>query len=746
VTTRSSERLVVNPEARVSWVQGRIHLSAPWLSSPIKSDHPSLLHLLQFFSEPSSLSKARRRLPGVAPEELDGIIRQLKRFEILVPVRPSHEVAAELTVCLPRRGSADSTQGGITRGITVLFVVPVDLCLHNASYCPHPTGLFLANIAHRRGHHLRFVSEEDPGEDPLAALQRQADVVLAKIDEVREEGGLPVAGLSCFSSALYQSTMLLGAVLRARHPDLPILVGGHHPAIASESLLAYIGSEIPFVEGAELPSLDGSRWLDRARQATQLIRRRRDRVFDYIFAGRADRSFPDVLDGLKQRYRRPDRPLVLPPSPFSRDEMRRFRYAPEVFDGLALAERDPQSIGICFSFGCPQRCSFCIQSSLPHPWCAVEPQHAIETLTLLHDRHGVSHVVLGDANFGVSRAWRQHFLEAAAQASWARSLALLFEVSVLRFDVEDPGLLDRLDLHLQVGVETASREMLKRVRKAQDPDLYLARLKRLIQELSPHTTSMLIMLIVGLPGETKESLIESFRFLFEECRINDYPRVTIGAQPYLPLAGTESVAQTDRFAEELGFRSSRVEWWFGAAERRFAGLRPSRGLSLDYCHAIVNRIEKGNVPAEWTGSASEAIRKSERGRLASWLSNPLIAVQSCRMATRKAAQTVLDQMRRAAAAPELARDGSGGEAPQERSGAGPGGVAGWRMTADAFRSVAERSGGASVLEMSGPEFVGRCDFARGFETEILSLEVGHVLPRPIEKNVEAGYWLIQRVE
>ncbi len=745
--TRSTDRLVINPEARVNWVEGRIHLSTPELSSPIKSDHPSLLRVLQFFSKASSLSKARKELSCVAPGQVDGIIRQLTRFGILVPAGPSHAVGADESVLLTCHDRVESARHDTKQGVTILFIVPVDLGMRNSCCSPHPSGIFLANIAHRRGHDLRFVAEEDPGEDPLAALQRQADVLLGKVEEVCEEGGLPVVGLSCFSSALYQSTMLLGAVVRARYPDLPILVGGHHPAIASESLVAYVGSEIPFVEGADLPSMDGSRWLDRVRKATQVIRGRHDRVFDYIFVGRADRSFPDVLDGLKQRYRRPDRPVFLRPSPYSRDEMRRVRYAPEIFDKLALAERGPQSIGICFSFGCPQRCSFCIQSNVAHPWCAVEPQHAVETLTLLHDRHGIRHVVMSDANFGNSRAWRRRFLEAAVQKSWARSLSLLCEVSVLQFDVDDPGMLDGLDLHLDVGVETASRQMLRRMRKAPDPDRYLVRLKRLIQDVGPHTTSMLLMLIVGFPGETKESLIETFRFLFEECGINDYPSVTIGAQLYLPLAGTESIALADRFADELGFVSSRVDWWFGAAGCRHAGLRPSSGLSLAYCEAVVDRIEKENEPAEWTGPVGLAIKKSQREKLARWLTNPLISVQACRLATRQAARAVLDDLRRAAARPE---PGPGGCArsgdQQDDNSCDAGGASSWRMTAEAFRSVAARSGGASILEWSGPQFIGQGDFIQRVEPDIMSLAVGQVLPRPIEKDLKAGYWLIQRVE
>jgi hypothetical protein len=511
--------------------------------------------------------------------------------------------------------------------------------------------------------------------------------------------------------------------------------------------VAYVGSEIPWIEGADQPSMDGSRWLDRVRKATGVIRSRQDRVFDYIFVGRADRSFPDVLDGLRQRYQRPDRPVFLSPSPYSRDEIRRFRYEPEIFDKLAFAERGLQSMGICFSFGCPQRCSFCIQSNWTHPWCGVEPQHAVETLALLYERHGIRHVTLGDANFGASRAWRRQFLEAAVQESWARSLSLDCEASVLQFDVDDPGVLDGLDLRLQVGVETASRQMLRLMRKASDPDRYLARLKRLIQEVSSHTTSMMLMLIVGFPGETKESLNESFRFLFEECRVNDYPRVTIAAQPYMPLAGTESVALTERFAEEFGFASSRVDWWFRAVDSRYVGLRPSSGLSLAYCQAIVERIANEYEPSAWLKRASPTFKRSRREKLARWLSNPLMSVQSCRLATRQAARAVLDDLRRAAAWPEPGRDCSGGSRDQ-RSGRGPdsGGAPGWRMTAEAFQSVAEQSGGAGMLEWSDPRFVGQGDFMPRFEADILSLAVGQVLSRPIEQKVEAGYWLVHRVE
>ena len=73
---------------------------------------------------------------------------------------------------------------------------------------------------------------------------------------------------------------------------------------------------------------------------------------------------------------------------------------------------------------------------------------------------------------------------------------------------------------------------------------------------------------------------------------------------------------------------------------------------------ITERIEKENEPAEWRKSASLTIKRSRREKLAQWLSNPLISVQSCRLATEQAARAVLDDLRRAAARPEPRPDGA----------------------------------------------------------------------------------------
>jgi len=717
--------LVLNPQARLSWERGRIHLRTPQLTSSIRSNHPWLLNVLQFFARPHSATDARRQLSNLVPGNLDSAIDLLVHHGVLVPSRPVHDAGPAAGSRSALRRLAREARETQDADLRVLFVVPVDLMQYGSCPCPHPTGLFLSNIVRQRGHQFRFTAEENGSHDPLGGLQQQADILLARIAEACEEGRLPVVGISCFTSMLYQSTMLLAAVLRAKHPELVILVGGHHPAVSPESLTSCVGSEIPWIEGADSPTIEGSRFLQRAAKATQVIRERDDHVFDFVFAGRADSSFPEVLDDLVKDYRRPPGPVVKAESRLTSEEMRSFRYSPEVFDEIDLRGRGVESVGICFSLGCPQRCLFCVQSEQKDPWRAVSPEHAVETLRLLYHRHGIRHVAIGDANFACSASWRQRFLSLMSKEDWAHSLGLDCEMSVMHLDVNEPVGLDCVDLRVQVGVESASPEMLRRMGKAQDPRVYLAKVKRLVQEVSPHTTSMVLMLILGFPGETKESLTETFRFLFEECRINDYANVRVGAQVYLPLAGSGSVALAESFSEDFGFVSSRVDWWAEDFRRRHVGLRPSSGLAGAYCGAIADRIceENRHFSSQWC--STPAIRRGSRERLADWLTHPLLGIQTCRVASRMCAEEILEAL---ANGHPRGTDGRIRVSPEE------------------FESGALERSGEHLLELIPPHYAGRGDFPGNSESEILSLVVGEVLGGPVDVSGDSGYWLVQRVE
>jgi hypothetical protein len=141
---------------------------------------------------------------------------------------------------------------------------------------------------------------------------------------------------------------------------------------------------------------------------------------------------------------------------------------------------------------------------------------------------------------------------------------------------------------VQIGLESCSPEMLLCMEKSKKPEQYLARLKALIETLAPRVDQLFLMMIFGFPGETRHTLKQTLAYLLDECRVLCYGNVEICPQLYLPLVGTRAFEQTDEFAARFGYKPNLGEWWNRDGSDRFAGLRPSRTLSVDTCVRLID--------------------------------------------------------------------------------------------------------------------------------------------------------------
>jgi hypothetical protein len=178
-----------------------------------------------------------------------------------------------------------------------------------------------------------------------------------------------------------------------------------------------------------------------------------------------------------------------------------------------------------------------------------------------------------------------------SEQDWIEDIHIDTETSVMTWEMENLGVLDRLSMTVQIGLESCSPEMLLCMEKTKKPEQYLARLKALIEELAPRVDQLHLMMIFGFPGETRQTLKQTLAYLLDECRVLRYGNVEICPQLYLPLVGTRAFEQTDEFAARFGYRSSLGEWWNRDGSDRFRGLCPSRTLSLDTCLRLIHILE-----------------------------------------------------------------------------------------------------------------------------------------------------------
>jgi FKBP-type peptidyl-prolyl cis-trans isomerase FkpA len=602
--SRPDARLLIAPQTRVRWQGGTIEIYVPGDPRTVEATDADVLRLLHAFSTPSRRVEVATQFPDTSPEDLDAVVDELVAANVLVmPSQASPDETSDLAT------DEGASGPGPTR---TLFVLPPNLTDLGELDLPAAL-LFLSSLAEQGGFATDFLMATStprlppsptrlfagPSDDrlpPILFLQDFAEELLARIAHLRARGERPILGFSCFSSSLFASCMILGALVRGRYPDLPILAGGCHPTIDPESLNAEVGSQMKLLVGEDRwRPLAGSLFL-KLDEATQAIAAHEDFVFDLVFTGRADRALLPALRTLAEEGKRPGRPEQVAAAPMDDEEMAGFRYDSTVLARLAKAHRAlaPESakpFPISFSFGCPYACTFCINSRTLERWQGMEPKVALETLAFLHLACGIHHFALMDANFGAKKSWRQAFFQGLAAMPWIEDIHIDTETAVLNWELDDYRVLDRLSLTLQVGVESCAPEILLRMGKSKSPERYLERLQALLETLAPRVDHISLMMILGYPGETHATLARTLAYLIDDCRVLSRNNVEICPQLYLPLIGTRACELTSEYAEHFGYRPNQDEWWNRNAADRFIGLRPSRTLSLETCSRLVHRIQ-----------------------------------------------------------------------------------------------------------------------------------------------------------
>jgi peptidylprolyl isomerase len=598
------DRLVVAPQMRVRWQGSTIEIYVPSEPRVVETTDPEVLLVLHRFSTPSRRGDVLAQFPDLPSEDVEAVVDELEAANILMAL-PARDTA-------PARETPGGPDVTPNSGKThLLFVLPPNLSDYGQLDVPCAL-LFLASLAAQNGYATDFLlacsstnthpsltrAFAGPSRERLPMIlfiESFADELLKRIAAIRERGEQPVLALSCFSSALYASCVILGTLARDRFPNLPILTGGYHPTVDPGSMNALVGGQMSVLQDDQKWRPVASELFEVLDEATARITERRDFVFDYVFEGRADHSFLPVVDEIARSGKRPDRPGVIPPAPMTDGEILAFRYDPKILSHLAM-EKASLSTGpmrpfsLCFSFGCPFACSFCINSKTHERWQGMDPRHAIDTMELLHRSCGINRFSLLDATFAAHKSWRQTFYTGLSEKDWIEDIHIDTETSVMTWEMENLDVLDRLSMTVQVGLESCSPEMLLRMGKAKKPKEYLLRLKALIETLAPRVDQLHLMMIFGFPGETRQTLKETLAFLLDECRVLSYRNVEICPQLYLPLVGTRAFEQTNEFGMRFGYKPNLGEWWNKDGSDRFAGLRPSHTLSVDTCVQLIQTL------------------------------------------------------------------------------------------------------------------------------------------------------------
>ena len=351
--------------------------------------------------------------------------------------------------------------------------------------------------------------------DLTTVVEEGVDAMLAAVDRDLNVDGVDLVGISCWTSLHYLGALEVARRVRALRPELPIVVGGHHPTAMPSD---FVNEEA---------------------------------LFDFVVRGDGE----SVLRRLcEERVARRAQAEVVRGAPYAMNDLSRIDW-----DHYPWHDAEARGLWLCLSRGCPFKCQYCAEPQRGSEWSHYPVKDALNVLERLTKTHAPRVMAFADPLFGANRPWTEALLDGI------RALGLENQFwCETRADLMTPALLDRLReqrFKVDFGLDTGSATMARRMVKSPAPTSYLRRAREIIGHANaielPHDTYVLF----NFPGETPETARESMEFVDGLAGTSGPASGWISSQTFFILPGTEVYQRMDEYRERYGTEIRNPTWW-----------------------------------------------------------------------------------------------------------------------------------------------------------------------------------------
>ncbi|NQU56872.1 MAG: B12-binding domain-containing radical SAM protein, partial [Rhodospirillales bacterium] len=333
----------------------------------------------------------------------------------------------------------------------------------------------LGAVVQQHGHEAFIV---DGTLDDLSVEETIAEILSKKPD---------IIGLTSYSP-FFHVQVELATALKKVAPDLPIMIGGAHATIVKEKALL--------------------------------------ECFDYVFVGEAENTLPELLSRLENGkdlsslkgvvWRgRDGQPVFEGPAPATED-----------FDALPIPDRalvdnmqyllgtmqgrNPFTL-IQTTRGCPWKCIFCASEDLNTTRILRRsPESVVEEMKGVVEKYGIRHFFIVD---DVLTLYDEHILKICDLIE-KENLKVTWEGNTRANLIEDAQAKRMAEcglVRLSLGLETVDTEMRKTMNK-KVPLKYYVEANHI---LNKYNIEALNSVMIGLPGETEDTVRNMLKFLSE---------------------------------------------------------------------------------------------------------------------------------------------------------------------------------------------------------------------------------------
>jgi radical SAM superfamily enzyme YgiQ (UPF0313 family) len=324
---------------------------------------------------------------------------------------------------------------------------------------------------------------------------------------------IDLVGISCWTSLHYLGAVALARKLRARRPELPIAVGGHHAtAVPSD-----------FFGG----------------------------LFDFIVQGDGELALRELCE---KEAKRPARAEVMCPGPYSLSDPSRIDW-----EHYPWHDQAARVLWLGLSRGCPFKCAYCAEPQRGTSWPHYQIADALKILEGLRRTHDPHVICFSDPLFGANRPWTEALLDGISQLG----LRNMFWCET-RADLMTPALLDKMRacrFKVDFGLDTGSEIMARRMVKSPAPETYLRKAREIIRYVNSIDLFHDTYVLFNFPGETPDTARETMDFV-ENLVASDGPASGwVSSQSFFILPGTETYKRMDEYREIYGTEIRHPTWW-----------------------------------------------------------------------------------------------------------------------------------------------------------------------------------------
>lgn len=397
----------------------------------------------------------------------------------------------------------------------------------------------------------------------------------------REKAPLLI-GISSLFSAYSQEALHTAAVVKAACPQSAIVLGGHHPTIFPEAVLA-------------------------------------DGAVDYVLRGEGEVSLPALIHCLKTgqdldaipgiAFYRKSGELVLKP-PASMDELDAF--PPPALDLVShryYRRENGAGAVVTASRGCPMRCSYCsLGDSSIYPYRRRNLESVLAEIDTWVKRFGAGFIDFEDENISMDRRWFKALLKALTDRYGTRGPELramngLYPPSLDQEMIQAMAGAGFKTLNLALA--TTAPDQLARFQR---PDVREA-FERALCHAGRCGLGAVGYLIAGAPGQSAADSLEDLLYLAGQ-------RVLAGVSVFYPAPGSANYRRLERSGHLPGdfslMRSSALP--IGDTTSRLEAVTLLRlGRILNFMKSLMDEgrpmPRSASLPADWDSASARDRRE-----------------------------------------------------------------------------------------------------------------------------------------